>query len=81
LQLLVWVPKEKSYEKKVSIVMVNSDGQPMKHQQTEQPHFASNHHTYKNKKTRKDFEISDLFSSLLIFTIIKAFLSTFFYCY
>jgi hypothetical protein len=27
------------------------------------------------------FEMSDLFSSLLIFTIIKTILSTFFYCF
>ena len=52
------------------------------------PHFLENYFAeVKIKNDRKSFlrenwfEMSDLFSSLLIFAIIKTILSTFFYCF
>ena len=52
------------------------------------PHFSENYFAeVKIKNDHKSFlrenwfEMSDLFSSLLIFTIIKTILSTFFYCF
>ena len=55
---------------------------------TPPPHFLENYcadvkvkNDHKSFLRENLFEMSDLFSSLLIFTIIKTILSTFFYCF